>query len=215
MLRLKYGLCVVLMLALSVPSLASIIIASDDVTFRGSTRHNNSDPFGLFARGGSDRAYASFTLDNTPATSATLNLYNAWNKATSPVNRDVQITAGPGGFDELTVTEPTINAIEAGFAPTLPQNTFHVNDVPQWYTLDITNFYNAHLGQTVSIAIRVIAGGGDGPIFADHEGTPQLGASIPFTGGPGFEPHINWVPEPATLLMLVTGVALLVGRRRY
>lgn len=211
---MKHVLVVAIVGSAVLPSWGGVIISSDDVTFRGSTRQNNNTPFGLFARGGADRAYAEFTLGATPATSATLSLYNAWNKASSPVNRDVQITGGLGDFDELTVTEPMINAIEGGFAPTLPDNTFHVNDVPQWYTLDITAFYNANLGQTVSIAIRVIGGGGDGPIFVDHEGTPQSGSTIEFAGGPGYEPHITWVPEPASLVLLAAGSCLVVRRRR-
>lgn len=196
-----------------VPASGTTITTENDVTFNNSSRVNGSDPLGLFAKGGGRRAYVEFVLDSTPATSATLNLYSAWNKETAPVNVNVQITGGPGAFNEDTVEEPEINAIEAGFSPTLPQNTFHVDNTPQWYSLDITSFYNAHLGQTVTMAIRVVGAiPADGPIFADHEGTTMLDATIPFTGGTGFGPNIEWVPEPASLLLLVLGAGLI--RRR-
>jgi len=54
---------------------------------------------------------------------------------------------------------------------------------------------------------------GDGPIFVDHEGTSQASSTPAFPGGPGYEPYIEWVPEPASLVLLAVG-ALLVARRR-
>ena len=176
--KLSFYACATAVVALSLPVFGLTITSENDVTFLGAGRYNNADPMGLFAKGGSYRAYIAFDLGYTPATSAILHLYNGWSKPSAAVNRDVQITGAPGGFNEDTVTETQITAIEAGGVLTTPQSLFHVDNSPQWYTLDITEFYNNHLGQTVTLAIRVVAGNGDGPIFVDHEGTTPPGSAI-------------------------------------
>lgn len=208
--KISYGICVGLVAAMALPAAAVRIDTVNDVSDRQGTVRNGQNPFGLFARNSNERAYVEFALDSTPATSATLNLYNGWFKESSPVNRDVQIRGGLGGFNEDTVTSAQLTALAAGFVPTTPESLFHVDNTPKWYVLDITDFYNNHLGQTITLSITVVGGNGDGPIFVDHEGTAQTGA---FPGGPGFEPHIEWVPEPASLLLLAMG-SLFISRRR-
>ena len=209
--NISIGLCVAMFVACAVPALGARIDTVNDVSDKAGSVKNAINPFGLFARYSNERAYVEFSLDSTPATSATLNLYNGWFKATSPVNRTIQIDGGTGGFNEDAVSSAQLIALAAGFVPTTPQSQFPVNNTPQWYALDITDFYNANLGQTITLRIMVVGGTGDGPIFVDHEGTAQTGA---FPGGPGYEPHIAWVPEPASLMLLAAGSLLLTRRRR-
>ena len=43
---------------------------NDDVTLRGSTNYNASDPFGLFVKNSNDVSYIEFTLGSLPVTEA-------------------------------------------------------------------------------------------------------------------------------------------------
>jgi len=136
------GLCVAMVVACAVPALGARIDTVNDVSDKGGTVYNNSDPFGLFARYSNETAYVEYTLDSTPASSAMLHLYNAWDKASSPVDCDMLLTGGTGGFNEDTVNSAQLTALAGGFAPTTPQSAFHVTGV-QWCAVDITDFYNA------------------------------------------------------------------------
>jgi hypothetical protein len=203
-----------MVVACAVPVLGARIDTVNDVTVRYNNNvYNNTSVYGLMAKNGGDRAYVEFTLDSTPATSATLSLYSAWYKSTAPVNYDIQITGGVASFNEdVASTAQALAALEPGWVNACSQ--FHVDNTPKWYNLDITSFYNSHLGQTVTLAIRPTGSSntGDGPIFADHEGTPMGTGGSVFPGGPGYEPHIDWVPEPASLVFL--GLGSLLARRR-
>jgi hypothetical protein len=90
-----------------------------------------------------------------------------------------------------------------------------------WFDFDITDFYNANLGETVTLSIRFVnrySNSTEGPIFEDREngawvnravvrGTAELENS-----GPRIT--VEPVPEPASLaLVLLGGMLPLLGRR--
>ena len=184
--------------------LAAMILPEDDANWRGTTRYNNytngtTTWFGLFTKGNgtSDRAYAEFLADTTTATSASLKLWNFWGAPQGKtVNFNVRIRGI--GEDEAGYVQWTDTAGPA------PSGTAHESWTLVGYTFDITSLYNANLGKRITFSIRAISGTGDGPIFEDKENT----------GGSGNAPQIVWVPEPASLLMLLGASGLLFARRR-
>lgn len=89
------GLSVAVVVACVAPALGTVILPEDDVTYRGSSRYNNTSVYGLFTKGNgtSDRAYVEFVAGGETATSASLKLYNYWSNASAPINFDVRIRA--------------------------------------------------------------------------------------------------------------------------
>lgn len=206
------GLSVAVVVACVAPALGAVILPEDDVTYRGGTRYNNTSVYGLFTKGdgSNDRAYVEFPLDTMPATSATLKLYNYWG---TPQGKTVVATVRIRGISEnetgYVAWTDTAGPAPSGTAHeswTIVADTFAVDSTPKWYTFDITSFYNANLGEKVTMSIRCVTNqtGTDGPIFDDKENR----------GGSGNPPQIEWVPEPASMALLALGSLLLVRRRR-
>lgn len=210
--KVSTGLCVAMFVAGAMPAIGAIILPEDDVTYRSSNRYNNTNVFGLFTKGGgtTDRAYVEFLLDATPVTSATLKLYNYWGAPQGKtVNCDVRIRAiseNEAGYVQWTDTAGPAPSGTSHESWTIVADLFNVNSTPAWYNFDITSLYNANLGKRVTFSIRAVTtyGTADGPIFEDKENT----------GLSGNPPQIDWVPEPAGLMLLGVGSLLLARRRR-
>ncbi|HOA74596.1 MAG TPA: DNRLRE domain-containing protein [Phycisphaerae bacterium] len=192
-------------------SVAATILPEDDVTYRGATRYNNTNVFGMFTKGdgAADRGYIEFALGSEAASSAVLKLYNYWGAPHGKtVNATVRLRAISEDEPGYVTWTDTAGPAPSGTAHedwTILVDSFAVDSTPQWYTFDITSFYNANLGEKVTISIRCLTNpAGDGPIFEDKENT----------GGTGMAPHIEWVPEPASLALLVMG-SLMLARRRH
>jgi hypothetical protein len=150
-------------------------IPNDDVTTRGSiaTNYDEADLgggvyFGLLAKGSVDFGWLEFTFGAAPTDSATLNLYNYWTNASSPVDWDIVVRGEAFNFDEAALTganKPNASGWSHAAGP------FHVDNTQQTYGIDITAFYNAHLNETMTLRLEATSGSGDGPIFVDREGT--------------------------------------------
>jgi len=179
---------VLLMIAFAVgmvPGLghAEQISPNDDVTTRANSTNYDEYNFGggayaglLVKTGGSD-SWVEVTLGATEADTATLYVYNYWTQ--NGVNYDVRLRGAQYGFNETTLTGN--NAPDtSGWSVVV--SSFHVDTTAKWHALDVTSFYNAHLGQTVTFKLEAVSGSGDGPIFVDREGT----------GGYSQHPYVEW-----------------------
>ncbi len=159
------------------------IYANDDVTTRSDSTNYDEHDFGGGAYAGllvkSDGSYGwlEFSLGSTEAEAATLYVYNYWTQ--NGVNYDVRVRAAQHDFDETALTGGN-DPDTSGWTAVV--DSVHVDTTAQWYALDITDFYNTHLGQTVTFKLETISGSGDGPIFVDREGT----------GGYSEHPYIEW-----------------------
>lgn len=194
-------------------SFGSVILPEDDVSYRGGTRYNHTSVFGMFTKGNgaSDRGYVEFPLGSESVSSAVLKLYNYWG---TPQGKTVNATVRIRGISEdetgYVAWSDTAGPAPSGTAHeewTILADSFAVDSTPQWYTFDITSFYNANLGQKMTISIRCLTNpNGDGPIFEDKENT----------GLTGNAPQIEWqaVPEPACLALFAAGALMMVRRRR-
>ncbi len=159
---------------------AVTILPTDDVSYRGGTRYNNTSVYGLFTKGNgaSDRGYMQFSADTTPVTSAILHLYNYWGTPQGKtVNFDVRVRgigeneAGYLVWTELATPAPSGTSHESWAI----QGDWHVDSTPAWYTVDVTAVYNANLGKKITFSVRALSGTGDGPIFEDKESTGTTG----------------------------------------
>ena len=185
------------------PCNAAVLTPSDDVTTRSNSTNydeynlGNGAYAGLLVKTGGSNGWIEFTLGSESVSSAVLRVYNYWTQ--NGVNYDLRLRAAQYGFNETALTGA--NAPDtSGWTTVL--DSFHVNATAQWYTLDTTSFYNAHLGQTVTFKLEAVSGTGDGPIFADREGTGGH-AQYPYletTAGGGQAPVIAEVsPDPGTI----------------
>ncbi len=151
---------------------SGVLTPNDDVTTRSNA--TNYDEYdlgggayaGLLVKTGGSHSWLEVTLGSSAAGNAALCLYNYWTQ--NDVNYEVRLKGAQCGFNETTLTGS--NAPDTSVWTTVI-NSFHVDAVAKWYTLDVTDFYNAHLGQTVTFKVEAVSGSGDGPIFADGEGT--------------------------------------------
>lgn len=154
---------IALALVIALPVLGTTIYPNDDCMTRGSTNYNATSVFGLLVKGASDLSWVEFDLADFAATEATLSIYQAW----SPVHNawEIVVKGAEFEFDETTFTGT--NASSWTRIGTIPG----VQDKAT-YSLDITDFYNDHLGKTVTFQFGCeVQPNGDGPIFEDREGT--------------------------------------------
>ncbi len=181
------------------------IVPNDDVTVRPG-QGNLDEYLGLLVKYNPVGAsFIEFTLGGSRADEVTLNLYNFWTD--NAPNQNIQVRAAEYDFDEAVLTWDT--APDTSGWPVVA-GPFNVSGPAQWYTLDITDFYNSHLGATVTFYLEAVSGSGDGPIFVDREGTdvPEAGYDNDVSNGPridvrsgggetGTEPVIQEVwPDP-------------------
>lgn len=193
-------IAVVVGMMMALPAFGTRIDPNDDVTLRGSSNYNASSPFGLFVKNSGDVSYIEFTLGSTTATGAKLVLHNDDAGVSNPW--EIVVKGDEFDFDEATIT--------GGPGPTWPV----VGTIPgvmaiDFYEMDLTSWYNANLGKTMSMFLtRNVQPSGSGPIFEDREGT-KTGDALTYG------PRIEWMPEPTSLLLLAAGSCLLVRRRRF
>ncbi len=228
--RLGGLLCCLTLLAISAiaqhPAMGAIILANDD-TYLDQTASTTvrdypgiSQTGGILMKGqtGSQRiGIIEFTLPNVTVTSATLNVLHirSWAANTSWVMR---VFGKVADFDENTITwsnSPGVGDTGAGsgavqLGPDLTMaggNSGQDVSPPQWKTIDITAFFNANKGQTVTFVLKNTDNNSQkGGTVEDREGAR--------TGNPANAPYIEWVPEPASLALLAGGMALALRRRR-
>ena len=197
--------CVLLLVGLSLPAGADLLAPNDDVTTRAgrSSNYNSSGVLGLLVKGTGDFGWIEFTLGSVAAQQANLLLQNYWD-ATGAI--DVRLRGNEFDFSETALNDT--NKPDTSAWPILI-DSFAVTDAGP-FSLDVTSFYNANLGRTVSFKLEGLAGGtGDGPIFVDREGTngqdPALGPRL----------QLALIPEPHGLLLLGIGLlGLRLVRRR-
>jgi len=141
----------------------STLYPNNDCTVRGTTNYNASDPFGLFVKNATDVSYIEFTTGGATATSAILQIHNDDPDLTA--NWDIVVKGAQYSFNEATFTGTdtsgwtTVGTIQDVMAV-------------DFYTLDITTFYNNNLNQTITLYLtRNTQPSGSGPIFEDREGT--------------------------------------------
>jgi len=189
-------------LMVTLPAFGTVRInPNDDVTLRGSTNYNAHDPFGLFVKNSSDVSYMEYTLGSIAATDAKLVLHNDDAGVSNPWT--IVIKGSEFGFDETTFTgTDTSSWPQVGTIPGVMAIDF--------YEMDLTTWYNNNLDKTMSMFMtRDTQPSGSGPIFEDREGT-KTGDAL--TYGPRLE--VEEIPEPATMLLLSTGLGLMIRRRR-
>ncbi len=176
----------VLMLGIAAPQECGTtsISPNDDTTVRPG-QGNLDESMGLLVKYNPVGAsFIEFTLGNGSVDSATLNLYNFWTY--NEPNQNLEVRGWEYDFDETVLTWD--NAPDTSGWP-LVAGPFNVSGPAQWYALDITDFYNAHLGRTVAFYVSAVSGSGDGPIFVDREGTdvPEYG----YDNDPAYGPRID------------------------
>ena len=193
---------IVMALMIQLVCFGATIRPNDDVTVRGSTGYNASSPFGLFVKNSSDVSYMEYTLGGVAATEAKLVLHNDDDGVSNPWT--IVIKGSEFSFDETTFANSSAGSgwSQVGTIPGVMAIDF--------YEMDLTTWYNDNLGKTMSLYMtRDAQPGGSGPIFEDREGT-KTGDAL--TYGPRLE--VNEIPEPATILLLSTGLGLMIRRRR-
>ena len=152
-----------LIVTVSSSAFGDTITANDDCTTRGSTNYNANYPFGLFVKNSDDVGWVEFTIGTGAVSDATLDIYQAW--ASVPGSWTILIKGYVYNFTESTFTgTSTASWTTVGTIPNVSSVTS--------YSLDITDFYNNNLGNTVTFWLsRSTQPAGDGPIFEDKEGT--------------------------------------------
>lgn len=154
-----------------------------------------------------------FTLPNTAVTGATINVYyfRSWSAG---VAWTMQISGKAASFDETTITWNNASGITGGTTnigpvQNMPGGNSGQDVVPGlWYSVDMTSFFNANLGQTVTLVLRSTSStssGTAGGTVEDREASR--------TGNTANVPYISYVPEPASALLLL-GALPLIRRRR-
>lgn len=154
---------------------------------------------------GRRRSYLEFTLGNTSVSSAKLRLYNYWganmggggNPATSANIR----LRGTLMSTPIQITEPPAMLVTNFLPPDETNFTTIVSgqlvDTVGWHEFDITDWYNARLGQTTTLLLRGTATSGfDFPLFEDRENTAYQNGSANTIPASGPRIVLNGEPPP-------------------
>ncbi len=152
---------------------AAQILANDDCYVDNGVCKDN---LGIIVKTVNNRnGWIEFTLGSTAVGSATLRLYE---NNDDPSNTTVNVRGATYNFNEGTFTgTDTTSWTDLG--------TLNVNISQTWYTVDITSFYNSHLGQTVTFHLKPITSPGNSATFEDREGS-LLSVNYP---------RIEWTPS--------------------
>lgn len=229
--------------ALTVVNAASalVITPNDDTYINESTGYkdtvhdspipagSNNTITGIYLKGASGTRRAGFmeyTIPNHAVTSATFNLtYFRSQSAGTAGNWTFRLLGSnaPASFDENTLTWNT--AVAAGGINSSAYvynqlgsdvalqggNSGDGKDVTPNVpvSIDITAYFNAHQGETVTFKLScVTTSSGGGGSFQDRELSRSMGSGAVPAG-----PFIEYIPEPATALLLVLGSLGLLRRR--
>ena len=216
---------------------AQIIYANDDVfvdsdntsftnAYNGFVQ-SSQIVFGLGAANGvasgRRRSYIEFTLGTDAVASASFMIYNYWGanmggtNGNPAANGSLRLRATAAG-SPLAITEPTLTLDNAWAIPnetnfTSTITTIQVTNVG-WYSIDVTAWYNARLGQTTTLQLRGAATSGfDFPLYEDSENSAYLNGSANTIADAG--PRLLVVvPEPATTGLVGISALCLFLRRR-
>jgi len=146
---------------------------------------------------GQRRSYIQFTLGTSLASTVKLKLWNYWGgPAVNGQGRPSQATTrilGTAVGNPIQIAEPPVGSHSdpTWIAPDNTNFTQITSDIvvgPDigWYEWDITEWYNARLGQTTIVVLRGSATSGfDFPLYEDREGTAFLagaGGTLTNTG---------------------------------
>lgn len=209
-----------LLLGVTGTSLGQIIAPNADVFVETSTSGTTTTTFngyvassqivhGLAAANGvatgRRRSYLEFTLGNAPVTSAKLRLYNYW-------GADMGGGGNPAGSATIRLRGTEITRPVVFAEPSSPQVTDFVPpdetnfitivsgqlvDAVGWHEFDITDWYNARLGQTTTLLLRGVATSGfDFPLFEDRENTAYFNGSANTIPDSGPRIVLNGEPPP-------------------
>lgn len=201
--------------ALVNPVTASFILLPNDDTFLDQTSGGTvRDNGGILIKGQSGQqriGIIEFTLPDVTVESATLNLLHV--RSWSDLSWKLQVSGKQAEFDETAITwnnstlQSTVGVTLIGDPLTMVGGNSGQDVVPpQWRTVDMTDFFNANKGTTVTLFLKNTDNDGQrGGTIEDREGSR--------TGDPANGPYISYVPEPSSLLCLGLASLALVRRR--
>ena len=183
--------------------------------------------FGLAAANststGRRRSFVEFTLGNDPVSSATFKIYNYWaanmgGNGNNAGSGSLYLRTTPVG-SPVTITEPSSTIVTDWVPPADSLFTSAIGSIAAvnavgWWTIDVTGWYNARLGETVTLKLNGSATTGfDFPLYEDREGSAFLYGSDNTMADSG--PRIDIVvPEPSSLALCLAGGILAWLRRR-
>jgi hypothetical protein len=217
----------------------AVKISPNDDTYIDQVNPNRvSDAPSLAAAGlymkystGQNRAvFMEYTIPSVAATTATFNATyfraqkvgvttGAWTMqvagSTTPASFDestltFNIAKAAGGIDTYTYSPLGTAALPGGNGTgTTSQQQDVVPNIP--ISMDITAYFNAHLGETITFKLNSLTNGDYGGSLQDREQSRVM-TSTNVAGQIPDAPFIEYVPEPAAGLLLLAAMPLL--RRR-
>ncbi|NLX12426.1 MAG: DUF4091 domain-containing protein [Phycisphaerales bacterium] len=190
-----HGFCALIIALLGLPIFGQVRIdPNGDCTLREEINYNADGEFGLAVKHHGTVVYMEFTLGTAPASQAKLVLHQR-----DRINKPwpIMVRGQEFRFDEtkFTAWETGLNWPVVGtFVVDRTQHT------PPWqvaYELDLTDWYNANLGKTMTLLLVRAQEVEDiwGPHFEDREGTKTGNAAM-------YGPRIEVVPVDADAVQL-------------